>query len=117
MGVAAVDEYQGQGSVPVTGRNVRAANDGNHGFFESGQVKGSSEFLEGIERVEQMHKEHAERMKEPVSVPLGEITVKARAIREKTGEIVKVDKDAETALREVDESISTYRQLLECLKS
>jgi hypothetical protein len=53
----------------------------------------------------------------PTGTPLKEITVQARAIREKTGEIIKVEKDAETALRDVDETTSIYQQLLECLKS
>ncbi|MHC4707000.1 MAG: Rossmann-fold NAD(P)-binding domain-containing protein, partial [Planctomycetota bacterium] len=80
------------------------------------------QFLEGIEAVEKAQKEHAERMKKvaeekPSGTPLKDIKVQARAIREKTGEIIKVEKDAETALRDVDEITSVYQQLLECLKS
>jgi len=55
--------------------------------------------------------------KKPEGIPLKEISVQARAIREKTGQIVKIKKNAESALRDVDESLGIYQQLLDCLRS
>jgi len=110
--IAAIGEYVGQGyNQPMPGLLDDAAAD--------------PQFLEGIQAVEEAQKEHAKRMKEisekakekPSGTPLKEITVQARAIRGKTGEIIKVEKDAETALRDIDEMSSIYQQLLECLKS
>jgi hypothetical protein len=46
---------------------------------------------------------------------LGEITVQARAIREKTGELITVPEKADVALKELDDSISLYKDLLECV--
>lgn len=48
-------------------------------------------------------------------MPLKDITVKTKAIREKTGETVIIQENAETALKDADSEISTLEKILNCL--
>jgi hypothetical protein len=55
---------------------------------------------------------------EPIPKPtpsLKDITVEVTAIREATGEKIKVKENAETALKEANEDVSEYQKLLDCL--
>lgn len=50
------------------------------------------------------------------SIPTG-LKVQVEAVRAKTGERVKVNREARQALADIDDSIDTYKRLMECLGS
>ena len=48
-------------------------------------------------------------------IDLSKVTVEVSAIRESTGEVIKVKEKADVALREIDKDLETYYELLACL--
>ncbi len=85
---------------------------------EKGESIYKQEFLWGTKQKDLFDKSGKSKTKpKPAAVEkkLSDVQVKVEAIRESTGEKVEVTEDAQSALDSVNEQISTYEKLLNCL--